>query len=179
MKIIFWNINQREKERISPELEKANFLRELIRINSPDILFLAECSSDLMKKISQNFSMIFPSIQKESKIWGFQIKNDCQINLVDDNNERVVLYKVSSKVGHFLLVTLHLLDKRNYDDGGRLLFAQRVADKINRWETEWNHSNGTVLIGDFNMNPFDFDIQIKNNDVSDHYPIMLTLEEKQ
>jgi hypothetical protein len=53
-----------------------------------------------------------------------------------------------------LIVLLHGLDRRNYDDSTRRVFLRRVADAVRRRESKRNHRR-TVIAGDFNAQPFE------------------------
>lgn len=53
-----------------------------------------------------------------------------------------------------LVVLLHGLDRRNYDDSTRRVFFRRVADAVRRRE-EARHHRRTIVAGDFNAQPFE------------------------
>ncbi|HEY5312470.1 MAG TPA: endonuclease/exonuclease/phosphatase family protein, partial [Pirellulales bacterium] len=53
-----------------------------------------------------------------------------------------------------LVVLLHGLDRRNYDDSTRRVFFRRVADAVQRRERH-KDSRRTIVTGDFNAQPFD------------------------
>jgi hypothetical protein len=53
-----------------------------------------------------------------------------------------------------LLVLLHGLDRRNYDDSTRRMFFRRAADAVRRREVLQGHQR-TIIAGDFNAHPFE------------------------
>ena len=53
-----------------------------------------------------------------------------------------------------LIVLLHGLDRRNYDDSTRRVFFRRIADAVRRRERKQGHGR-TVIAGDFNAQPFE------------------------
>jgi hypothetical protein len=73
-------------------------------------------------------------------------------------------YRVGNRVGMWkwtppsgnegLLVLVHGLDRRNYDDGTRRVFFCRVAEAVRRRENMRNHRR-TLIAGDFNAHPFE------------------------
>lgn len=52
------------------------------------------------------------------------------------------------------LGVVHMVDRLNHDDTARLAEACLLSDSIRRLESDQRHER-TVLVGDFNMNPFD------------------------
>lgn len=59
--------------------------------------------------------------------------------------------------GRGLIVLLHGLDRRNYDDSTRRVFFRRVADAVRRDEKLKGHAH-TIVVGDFNAHPFESSI---------------------
>jgi exonuclease III len=53
-----------------------------------------------------------------------------------------------------LVVLIHGLDRRNYDDGTRRVFFRRVADAVRRCERKQHHQR-TIVAGDLNAHPFE------------------------
>ncbi len=60
------------------------------------------------------------------------------------------------KIGAYrtLLGLVHGIDMRNYDSETRPSFAQEIADEI-RFVQGQQQTNRFILLGDFNMNPYD------------------------
>lgn len=73
-------------------------------------------------------------------------------------------YRLGNRVGMWswvphsgqegLIVLLHGLDRRNYDDSTRRVFFRRVADAVQRREKKQDHQR-TIIAGDFNAQPFE------------------------
>jgi hypothetical protein len=53
-----------------------------------------------------------------------------------------------------LVVLLHGLDRRNYDDSTRRIFCRRVAQVVRHREARRGNQR-TIIAGDFNAHPFD------------------------
>ncbi len=69
--------------------------------------------------------------------------------------DRVGMWKWTPPSGQEgLLVLLHGLDRRNYDDSTRRVLFRRVSDADRRHEEARNHRR-TIIAGDFNAQPFE------------------------
>jgi hypothetical protein len=60
-----------------------------------------------------------------------------------------------------LLVGVHFPDRRNYDASDRNNCASSLSSEISRREKALGHTN-TIVVGDFNMNPFDEGMCVSN-----------------
>lgn len=70
-------------------------------------------------------------------------------------NDRVALWNWTPPSGQDgLVVLLHGLDRRNYDDSTRRMFCRRVTHAVRRREGRRGNQR-TIIAGDFNAHPFD------------------------
>ncbi|RYU93972.1 endonuclease/exonuclease/phosphatase family protein [Emticicia agri] len=149
MKILFWNLNKKD---LSKEI------KELIVHNDFDILLFCEYEIDdffflnyintgttifkLMPSIGAiklkhftKYNLKFFKLHSESKRWAI----------------RVIDHPFYSP---FILASTHLPSKNNWHDDSQLIEASIFRNAINRAQVETNISR-TVIIGDFNMNPYE------------------------
>lgn len=150
MKIVFWNIN---KENLAFELEL------LAQEVNPDILFLAESQMNVAEILTAlnekeinyfyNYDAICSKIQMFSK---FQ---DQYVQPITSSLRYTV--RLIDILGYpkFNLMCLHFQSKVNWDSHDQAAHSMELNSTINDFETRTN-SKMTLVIGDFNMNPFDF-----------------------
>jgi Endonuclease/Exonuclease/phosphatase family. len=151
MKIVFWNINKNENLAV---------IQKLVEKTTPDLLFLAECPKDFALKIKRK---IIPEIRppyippnSKPKIRGFSISSNCQTNCIEVSNNRLIFYSIREGEMLLLLGTVHLIDKRNHNDFSQYRQACAIVSDVKKIESAWQKkTSDTILIGDFNMNPFD------------------------
>jgi exonuclease III len=150
MRIVFWNINRKSDVEI---------IHQLVEKSTPDLLFLAECPDEMVSKIDSSFPEIKPPVtppKSDPKVRGFNISNIYQIDCVNNDFDRYWFYVVEKDDKIFLLGTVHLIDQRNHDKHAQCRVARDAMEQIQRHETAMrSKTQNTILIGDFNMNPFD------------------------
>lgn len=154
MKIAFWNINKKE-------------LSDLIVMftveNDIDILYLAEVEVNTVSNFLHKINLFSKTNQykridcSKDKIILFSRYSD---KLFDDKSS---LYKSSRLVAHKIkipetielnLVGIHFHSKNNWSDSSLAMECATVSNSISIIESESNNPN-TIVIGDFNMNPFE------------------------
>ncbi|MCL2623723.1 MAG: hypothetical protein FWD31_08670 [Planctomycetaceae bacterium] len=149
MKIVFWKINQNED---------AHIIEELVEKSAPDLLFLAECTNLMVTKIDALFPEIRPPVippNSKPKVRGFNISNDYQASCMNNDLDRLQFYNIENNGQEFLVGAVHLIDPRNYDVYDQCREARDVMVQIKRLEEATQGiTQDTILIGDFNMNPF-------------------------
>ena len=151
-KFLFWNLNRKPL---------SDLIAKLAIEESIDILILAECtigSSELLIALnstqSQKYSFAF-SPSKRLLILSRLPHNS--IRPIFDN-EYLSIRRVIPPVGvEILLVAVHLSSKLFQDSDDQALTAPRFARTIEREENVLGHRR-TVVVGDFNMNPFEVGI---------------------
>lgn len=146
--VLFWNVNRKD-------------LRDLICAAadavSADVVILIENSvteadmlEDLKSKVSADFD--YPAAIPGR----FQLfSRDAGLDLSEVySGNRVSLRRLKHDGTELLLGIVHFVDKMNWDDGNQSAQAVLLAQEVCRNE-ERLRNDRTVLIGDFNMNPFD------------------------
>lgn len=150
MKIVFWNI---AKNDLSTELE---ILADDI---NPDILLLAETEMSV--------GSILTSLNKKSVAYYFNNDPVCEkIKMFSKFNDKFVR-PIKSNLRYsvreiniptyqkFNLMCLHYQSKVNWDFADQAAHSVELNSIITDFE-QTTSSKHTLLIGDFNMNPFDF-----------------------
>jgi len=150
MKIVFWNINKNDLA------EELNLLAQEV---NPDILFIAECQmsvSDILLALNNKKVNYFFNIDPVcSKILMFSKFHDKFVKPVKSNLRYTVRYiKVPTYV-NFNLMCLHYQSKVNWDFADQAAHSVEISSIISDFERKTKLTN-TLVIGDFNMNPFDF-----------------------
>lgn len=149
MKILFWNINRKDLR------EELNLIADEIE---PDILLLAE--SDLtvvevlkaLNKTKTNYS--FNSDPICGKIKMFSKFHDKFIISITSNLRYIVKSIEVPSYPKFNLMVLHYQSKINWDSFDQMAHILELNSTISTFEQSQG-SLKTLLIGDFNMNPFE------------------------
>lgn len=151
MRILFWNVNKKDL---------TSLVCLIAASTNADIIVLAEnsvSSNDtllaLKTNVSQNF--YFPKvISKPDQKFHCFCRNP-KLGLSETHKSgRTSVRKL--KIGHqnTLLVLVHGVDIRNYDKEARQEYAHILASDL-RFLQDEKKTNKLILLGDFNMNPFE------------------------
>jgi len=149
---LFWNIKKQPLE---------NVVANLAWQHQVDVLLLAECkisSSEMLQTLNQHESLYHyaPDNQVASKIKVFTRFPAQLIEYVPPNvSERWTIRQLQlSAKDNILLAVTHLPDGRNSTKESRNWECSRLAEAITAAENWVGHAR-TLLMGDFNLNPFD------------------------
>ncbi len=162
MNIGFWNINNKEL---------SDSIVELVLENDLDIICLAEAKDDTIAEFTKKVNLMLKDEQNFNKV--ICSKNKVHIftryekELFEDtshlyNSLRLVAQKIkiSSKL-EINLVGIHFHSKNNWTDISLAMECVTIANAITKIEENTKNTH-TVLIGDFNMNPFESGIVSAN-----------------
>lgn len=154
MKIAFWNINKKDL---------SDMMVSLVRENDIDILFVAEIDSNTLLKFLTKINS-FSKTNKYSQISSVKDKiiliSRYEKSLFTDKshlykNTRMVAFKLKvPTIIELNLISIHFHSKNNWNDISQSMECATIADAIKLVEFNANSLN-TVVIGDFNMNPFE------------------------
>lgn len=146
--ILFWNVNR--KDICSLVCEAA------IAVNA-DIIVLVENSlptkqvlPTLRSKVSTTFSI---PAATPGRFQVFSRNPDLDLQEVY-GGDRISLRRLHHAGVDLLLGIVHLVDKMNWDANNQAAQVQLLAQEIHSQEDLRGHLR-TVILGDFNMNPFD------------------------
>ena len=150
-RFLFWNVQRRPL---------AGLVSSLISEFSVDVVVLAECDQSHSEFLSTLNDATTTPFRRRSPI-------DIDLRVYSRLPTRVVRPFTSDINGHLgtyrvawpnrpelLLVTLHYHSRRNWDPGDQDQFAPEVMADVRRQERRLAHQR-TIIVGDFNMNPFD------------------------
>jgi endonuclease/exonuclease/phosphatase (EEP) superfamily protein YafD len=149
--IIFWNVKRRNL---------TNFVCALTASTNADIVVLAEniVSSKetllaLQTNVSQDF--YFPEVISKSDQRFHCFCRNPQLDLSETHKGgRTSVRKLQIGHNNTLLVLVHGIDIRNHDSEARQEFAHLLGNELRFLQKE-KKTNKLILLGDFNMNPFE------------------------
>jgi endonuclease/exonuclease/phosphatase family metal-dependent hydrolase len=153
MRIAFWNIN------------KKSFVRDIVEFISKkdiDILILAECTvsvSRIQEELDKAFSQNKYKGLKKVKHHKFKIFTRLNVNHIRNFDSSFggpswSINKITfSNLVNLSIVCVHFPSKMHWDDLSQSLEAVNLMNKIRSYETK--NGKNTLLIGDFNMNPYE------------------------
>lgn len=155
--LLYWNIDSRGLPAIKPgvvdhiadEPPGILILSEPPEATPPPLLATALSAATgldwaLVATLNPTRTAVFVQADGQLTVHGFRGAHD----------GRVGFYKVGEGALEVLLVALHLKDARNNSSSSRHSLARRVAQTIREVESDFGHDR-TVVVGDFNMNPYD------------------------
>lgn len=146
--ILFWNIKKKNL---------AHAVSQIVAANDVDIAILAENVGDpnlvlsRLRVESREF-VHFPTLNERYNIYSRSTGFGLHVFYSDS---RVSLRTLTLHNQEFTLGVVHLIDKRNSDEADRLGESQSLSERLRTEEQGLGHAR-TVLIGDFNLNPFEF-----------------------
>ncbi len=147
--VLFWNLNKKDlKEPIA----------RLAALHDVDVLLLAECTmivSEVLLALnaSRNDYFFSPGILCE-KIQVFTRFPGEFAGPVHEDSRLTIRRLTLPLMEDILLSALHFPSKVNFTETDQMLQCQTFIDSINVAEKTVGHQR-TILIGDFNMNPFE------------------------
>ena len=132
----------------------------LVRAHEIDVLMLAECSiepSEVIKTLNSDGGVpyVLPESESEKVRIYTRLPSRALVELFDDRTQGVTLRKL--KIGphpYLLLAAVHLPSKLYLSQDDQTLNSTVIARLIRSQEDKLGHSR-TILVGDFNMNPFE------------------------
>jgi hypothetical protein len=148
---LFWNINKQPlQDRIA----------RIVVSYAVDVLVLAECATDstvmlgaLNTASRQHYS--FPlTPQTKTRLFANLSPRDVQDKYADSSGDLTIWHLNLGGPPGVLLAGVHLPSKMDWSDHDQGFWASELIREIRREEGQvW--SDRTILVGDFNMNPFD------------------------
>ena len=149
-RFVFWNT----AGKCSP-----NIVDEAVKDLDADFVIIAE---DCL-----NINQLLPLLNTNSrKVYQFRCnnrrrisiyattENRVKIELVSTDNPYILPVQITTPVQKTLLIGVHLPSKLRTDNNERQFRSREVAGEIISIESRLGHKN-TVVVGDFNMNPFE------------------------
>lgn len=149
MNVLYWNVQRKQLDGLAVHM---------VQEHDVDLLMLVERAGDghgLLRPLRGvgPFEQI-PSHQRFAVYGRFESR--CMVRVVPPMQNARADYWRLERDGHvdLNLALVHGLDVRNNSRGKRRLFFERVARNVSWLESDAGHRR-TVVLGDFNANPFD------------------------
>ena len=154
---IFWNVNR---------ADRTDLICRLALEKESDVIVLAESGSDrerLLQNLRENVGDSFQQpVATVDRVQLFARHHEMDLReIYGDVSGRVSIRLLKMAGAEFLLAVVHLQSKMNLDGQDQLAEATTLADAIRREEKLRGHER-TVVVGDFNMNPFDSGVVAAN-----------------
>jgi len=148
-RILFWNVNRKKLTPIIASLAISTMADVIVLNENP--VSADEVLGELRRRVSGSF--FEPECLKEGRFHCFCRQSRLSMKEVHygtrESYRELNLASCSS-----LLVLFHGLDVRNNDIETRQSFIERTASSL-RFLTEHKGNSRVIILGDFNMNPFD------------------------
>lgn len=153
MRILFWNTN------------KKSFIGDIIQLTKDqdvDFFVLAECplSSDyIAKELTKSTKRKFYSLSSKIENRKFKIVSRFKIEIItnfdkDYGKKSWTINKIKFPGNSYLsIIAVHLPSKLYWDDHSLSMEAINLMKQIRNYEIK--NGKNTLVIGDFNMNPYD------------------------
>ena len=152
LNILFWNLKRNAVE---------DYIIDCIVENNVDIAVFSEFDKIDFIKIEKNLGKMYSRIlaaQDDGKVT-LIAKTTFSVAIVQQQN-RYSIYNIQTAVKDYLLAAVHLEDKWHYKPAERIETIKRLVADIEQTEELLKCSN-TVVIGDFNANPYDEELLSK------------------
>lgn len=150
--ILFWNLKRNSIEEC---------IIDCIVENNIDIAVFSEFDGIDFIKIEKNLGKMYSrilAVQDDKKVT-LIAKTTFSVTNVQPQN-RYSIYKIETAVKNYLLAAVHLEDRRNYQTSDRINTIQHLVADIEQTE-ELFKCNNSIVIGDFNANPYDDELLSK------------------
>jgi hypothetical protein len=150
LNFLFWNLNSKNL---------VNEISNIAAFHSVDIIILAECGglsdSELLLKLNEK-ETLYSANNPDSECKKIKIFTRFSYNLITPKNEgdRYTMRRlVLPQADPINIIAWHLPDKGNHSSESQNELASQYAHKIKDFEVEYGDK--TIVVGDFNMNPFE------------------------
>lgn len=152
LNILFWNLKRNAIE---------SYIIDCIVENNVDISIFSEFDEIDFIKIEKNLGKMY------ARILGVQ--GDRKVTLIAKTTFQVIsvqqqkrynIYNIKTAVKDYILAAVHLEDRRNYEIADRTRTIRCLVADIERTEKLFK-CNNTIVIGDFNANPYDEELLSK------------------
>ena len=151
MNILFWNTGLTNK-RIKNTIEVENCLREIIVEKNIDLLVLAEYNSEI-ERLCLQANAQFKPLLNTSKYIKAMINHNYSIETLRDQS-RYLIIKITTVSYTMIVGMIHNISKLHYGDDDQEAALATFHHDLRHLESEHNCFN-TIVVGDFNVNPFE------------------------
>lgn len=148
LRILFWNLNKKDLQHQVCRIAKEKLA---------NIIILIETDFDHKDMLDALRAQVLPTFcRPRSSPSRFEIFScDTCFDLTElYAGDRISIRRLCYAETDLILGSVHLVDRRNWDQNNQSVQTALLVSEIARQESKLGH-NRTILIGDFNMNPFD------------------------
>jgi len=146
---LFWNINKK------PLL---NFIVQLVNEHNVDVLILAESNVtdyNLLKHLNkQRAAVFFPDVALPKRLRIYTKYLPKHVKLISDSAYMSFRHLELPLYEPLLVGSLHLPSKSFHSETDQVLDCTTYLSEVRKAEANVGHAR-TILVGDFNMNPFE------------------------
>lgn len=147
-KILFWNVGRKSLDELVCSLVEATSADAVVLIES------GSTAADLLASLRRSVSTDF-SVPESTHGRFFLATRNANLDLSETYySDRLSIRRLVVRDQSLSLGLVHLVDKRNWDASPQLAEAILVANNVRRRERHVRHRR-TIVMGDFNLNPFD------------------------
>jgi endonuclease/exonuclease/phosphatase family metal-dependent hydrolase len=153
LNILFWNLHGKSIEKIVAEcmIENDISMATFSEFNGIDF-------NELEKLLFKQYHLVQSLCMNPSHIQGdihtrLIVKNSIEAVAIQEQG-RYSIFKIKTGIQQYILVAIHLQDRRNKTTIDRINTINRIKSDIEKFEKELK-CNSTIVIGDFNANPYD------------------------
>jgi len=146
MKVLFWNLNRNDN---------AELIVSCLKEHDIDIAVFSEYTDYSLSKVEQQTEGLYRHLQGVGgcrKITAIVKESVHFINSFEQ--PRYVIYCLEVRNAKYVLAGVHLQDQRNRQSAIRIETIGRLVNDVSEYE-RCNRCSNTIIIGDFNANPFD------------------------
>lgn len=144
MKILFWNLKKNDL---------SNYIKDCLIENDIDIAIFCEKDNVDFYKLADEVNYEYIETIGGCRKIAFICKKSITVEIRAEST-RYAIYQIDLDSKKYIIAGLHLEDRRNYKKYRRMETARNIIHDISDIEIETNCKN-TILIGDFNANPWD------------------------
>lgn len=153
LNILFWNLKGNAVE---------DYIVNCIVENDVDIAVFSEFKGIDFNKIEKQLGMMYEhitSVQEDRKVT-LIAKKTFGVSTVQQE-KRYNIYNINTAVKDYLLVAVHLEDRIHYEPDERKETIRDLVRYIEQTEESFRCQN-TIVVGDFNANPYDEELLSKS-----------------
>ena len=144
MNILFWNLRRNDL---------ASYIISCLKEYDIDIAVFSEHSMTNFSAIQSITNYTFIEGMGGCEKIVILVKNDIIVSIKQEQS-RYALYHIQVGQLSYVLAGVHLQDRRNTDTATRIACIGRLVNDIKNVENRCK-CNNTIIIGDFNANPYD------------------------
>lgn len=146
---LLWNVNRKPLDGLIVRLVQQHKVHVLVLIEPPD-------TDDTLLQALNGIAR-FVRVQSHERFGVYTRWRESSFERLEPpvSNQRMDFYRLRvPRSVEILLAVVHGLDRVNYADARRGLFFQRVVSNV-AWAEELAGHQRTIVVGDFNANPFE------------------------